>query len=254
MNASEAARAVTAALDVAAEKLGPGPVAGEKSSAQILADGPSRISATRWRSGDAARRLTATLARAKEALQQWVGAGPYTEPRRPPTVAAPVQPLPVRRQPGYYGPPAGPSCLWHWFQWRLPRAPVSWRVVLALLVVLFFPRLVALSVALVVRLALKAVVNLTTHLVRELYYQVFQVTAELEEQMVAWLQQQLGFGPTTTPALDGHARADFASPVPVPVPAPSPARPVDWAALLLLFLNLRQRFVVGGGGEVPRHP
>lgn len=40
----------------------------------------------------------------------------------------------------------------------------------------------------------------------------------------------------------------------VPVPAPSPARPLDWVALLLLVLNPRQRFVVGGGGEVPGRP
>ena len=77
----------------------------------------------------------------------------------------------------------------------LPRLRVDWRLLLLLTVVLLFPRVVALSVALVVRLVLRAVGNLFASLVKELYTQALLTSAELESQLVDWLQEQMGMAP-----------------------------------------------------------
>jgi len=78
---------------------------------------------------------------------------------------------------------------WSWArqvtQSRLPR--LSWRTVLAVLVVLLFPRLIALTIAITLRLVAKAVMNLASHVLRELWFQLNATAAEIEDALVDWL-------------------------------------------------------------------
>ena len=196
LSAEEAATSVLAAVSSAAQSLGQTPVSGQLSAAQVLADPPSRQAAARWRSGDAARRVTAALAKVSQLLQEWVV--PHSPPTGAPAVA---QPQPVRpanhRDTARADNVAGAAVRW---LPSLPRLRVDWRLLLLLTVVLLFPRVVALSVALVVRLVLRAVGNLFASLVKELYTQALLTSAELESQLVDWLQEQMGMAPPAVPA------------------------------------------------------
>ena len=247
LSAEEAATSVLAAVNSAAQSLGQTPVSGQLSAAQVLSDPPSRQAAARWRSGDTARRVTAALAKVSQLLQEWVV--PHSPPTGAPAVA---QPRPVRpanhRDTARADNVAGAAVRW---LPSLPRLRVDWRLLLLLTVVLLFPRVVALSVALVVRLVLRAVGNLFASLVKELYTQALLTSAELESQLVDWLQEQMGMAPPAVPAqLPPPGGAPTAA---APPPSSLPTRPAEWATIVLLNLfNLRQRALGGGGGEGPQ--
>ena len=250
---SAAANKLLAAVQAAAGELGEAPVAGNLSSAQVLQDESTRLSASRWRAGDPRRRFTAALAKVRLALQEWAR-GPASAAMR--RQHGPVEPLPVRPPNGNArAPPTSSTTSWTTWLQRLPRPGFTWKWWVVAALVLLFPRLVALCAALAVRLVLRALVSLTTHLVKEVYNQALLITADMEEQAMSWLQLQLGFETAPPLQLPDQAAAAMAAPAqpgPPATTAPHPTRPMDWATLILLILNLRRAH--GGGGEVQRHP
>ena len=127
---------------------------------------------------------------------------------------------------------------------------LRWRTMACVLVLVLFPRVVALLTALLVRLVVRALWGLLVHFVKELYLQATLGAAELEDQLVFWLHQQLGWQATPSPAPQQTMFVAAAEPAPVPPPPPSqPTRPIDLIMVLLLGLTLR-RMPVGGVGEV----
>lgn len=212
VNTEEAAMTVVTALEEAAATLGPGPVEGENSSPQILSDASSRISVVVGSPG-CNKKIDRHLCPRLGSLQQWVRVTPGPKPRWPTRASAPVQSLSVRR-PAASATATSQTCR------LLPRSPVSWRWVLALLMVLFFPRLVALSDARVVRLALKPLSTLRPTSYAIFASRPFKVTAELEEQMVARLQQHSRW--TSSCFRGARARAVRADAGPSASPQPCP--------------------------------
>ena len=81
--------------------------------------------------------------------------------------------------------------------------------------VLLFPRLVVL----------RALVSLTTHLVREVYHQALLITAEMEEQAMSWLQMQLGFETAPPLHLPDQAAAGAAAQTQLATPPAAPIPP-----------------------------
>ena len=132
-----------------------------------------------------------------------------------------------------------------------PRFRLHWMVLLA--VVLLFPRLVALVLALVIRVTLRGLVSLAMSIIREMYWQALLATAEVEQQLLDRLQGQLGFArEPASPALPLAVSSGSAPPAPPPPMTSHPTQPLDVATIVLLLLNLRQPALGGGGGiEVP---
>ena len=89
------AAAVYEAVETAAQGLHTQAVGNGKSGADMLQCPENRAVAARWRSGDPGRRVTAALARAMQALQEWAG-GPQRA-QASTALPGPTDPLPVRR-------------------------------------------------------------------------------------------------------------------------------------------------------------
>ncbi|CAE7237586.1 unnamed protein product, partial [Symbiodinium microadriaticum] len=225
------------AVSKAATRLGPEPVSDNLSPAEVIADPAARETAARWRAGPPARRLTSVLARMVQALQGYGGvvAGPVCPAARPAAqgVASPECSAPKRR--------AGPlrslqvvsadspsavaastsaswSSTWSWAR-QLTRGRLlrfNWKTVLAVLVVIMFPRLIALAIAITLRLVAKAVMSVASHVLRELWFQLNATAAEIEEALVDWLYGQLGFVNPYVPPPPLLTAA--ASPAPPPPP------------------------------------
>ena len=108
--------------------------------------------------------------------------------------------------------------------------------------------------ALLVRLISRAVLSFVAHFVSELYAQLTLGAAEVEQQLVLWLQWQLGWTPptvtSTPPAYLTNGPTEPPAPTPPAPGPPNPTRPVDIVMIVLLGLQLRrQQPLVGGGGE-----
>ncbi|CAE7354505.1 unnamed protein product, partial [Symbiodinium microadriaticum] len=212
IDAAVPANELLEAVSKAATRLGPEPVSDNLSPAEVIADPAARETAARWRAGPPARRLTSVLARMVQALQGYGGvvAGPVCPAARPVAqgVASPECSAPKRR--------AGPmknlqvvsadspsavaastsaswSSPWNWAR-QLTRGRLlrfNWKTVLAVLVVIMFPRLIALVIAITLRLVAKAVMSVASHVLRELWFQLNATAAEIEEALVDWLYGQL---------------------------------------------------------------
>ncbi|CAE7366038.1 unnamed protein product, partial [Symbiodinium microadriaticum] len=235
------------AVQQAATDLGSAPVDSGLTAAEVLADPHRREVATRWRAGSSLRKFTSVLARMSQALQACSG------------VAAPQ----VERGPGagrprslLLGPTQASAPTATTFEWlsgvfsvgQLRRyvPQLRLRTVAVALVVLLFPRLCALLLALVVRLLLRAAASLVSSLFQEVWVQVMGTVAEVEHNLVEWLQAQMGIFPSFGPSPPPLLLQSVAQPPPAQSPAastggnPHPARPLaaDVVTWLLLLLNL----------------
>ena len=142
---------------------------------------------------------------------------------------------------------------WGWQAIRRRMPLKGWRTFLAVLVVLMFPRLIALCIAVIFRLLIRAIMSLCSHLFREVWLQLQNTATELEDALVEWLHVQLGLAGPYVPA---PAMLTTGAP-----PAPPqqqqqggnslPARPMDFVTCVLLVLNLRRP--LGGGGGYGVH-
>ena len=99
-----------------------------------------------------------------------------------------------------------------------------------------FPRVIALLIALLVRLLVRAVWSLLINFFNELYVQAALGAADVEDQLILWLHQQLGWQPPPV------------GPAPAFLGTSQPTRPVDVLLVFLLGLQFR-RLPVGGVGE-----
>ena len=236
--AHSAAQEVLQAAQRAAAHLGDQTVADGMNAAQVLAEPSAREAATHWRAGPAARRVTAALARLTSALQPW-------GPRLPPGVAVPRPVLePVRPRPLQAGPQPrtqtfGAYVLQLVGNWR-------WRTWLAIFFILFFPKAVALLVALVCKWVVKGLVSLLLYFGRELVAQLSLTMSEMEDALVSWLTTYLQ-GETPLPAYLQVQSATPASASPgvehvgtqsSPGVPPTQARPIELLTVALLGLNL----------------
>ena len=243
--AAEVAAAAFKAVEQAGSHLGAATLDNGLTAEEVLSNPANRAVAARWRSGSMPRRITAALARAMQSLQEWSPSGALPAGR-----PAAAEPLPVR---GSRGTPAAPSStvqLWP-LPWWVPR--VTFRTGVLLLVLLLFPRVVALVFALVFRLLSRAAVSFLANVFLEIYQQAMFSAADVEEFLVQWLHQQLGWQ-TTTPSPEPVFLAASAQPLPAAPPAAQgqvslPTRPIDILIVILLGLNLRQQPLLGGGGN-----
>ena len=150
------------------------------------------------------------------------------------------------------------SSTWSWAR-QLTRGRLlrfNWKTVLAVLVVIMFPRLIALAIAITLRLVAKAVMSVASHVLRELWFQLNATAAEIEEALVDWLYGQLGFVNPYVPPPPLLTAAASPAPPPPPVTPDGggnslPARPMDLITCLLLVLNLRRPYGGGGGNGGP---
>ncbi|CAE7427492.1 unnamed protein product, partial [Symbiodinium sp. KB8] len=255
-----AADGLLTAVNEAAATLGDQPVVSGLTPAQVLADPSQREQAARWRAGDSVRRLTSVLARMVQSLQAYGGAreAPAQPPRQP--VLVETRPLRPSRQGAALPSDVGAGS---WIRGlgdalRLFRLRLTWRTILFAVMVLLFPRLVALTAAVALRLLVKAVVSLLVNVFREVCHQFLGMAHDFEDQIIEWLSFQMGVGPSGAvqawwPQVQPSLLKAEAEPPPPPTPpstpaTPSPTRPVDVVTIVLLFLNLRRPWQ-GGVGE-----
>ena len=252
---SAAASLLQAAVE-AANTLGDVRVEGDLNPAEVLQEPSTREAATKWRSGSAARRITAALARLTTSLQTWAAGSNNA-------AAQAGRLIPVRAQPlqgGPQAPPRWPSLEGFW------RAARAWRWTwLAVMVVLLFPKAVALCVVLACRYVVKGVVALIIYFGKELLHQLAMTVHEVEDALVdvlsSYLQpspQPLGYGSFLPSVLSGPPlqmgdKPDSPSPPPTPTTeVTQPTRPLDVLTVLLLVANLFRGQPGGGGGANPQ--
>ncbi|CAE7210922.1 unnamed protein product [Symbiodinium sp. CCMP2592] len=227
------------AAHTAAVQLGDEPVDAGLTPAEVLQDPSACATATRWKAGSTARRVTAALA----SLSTWTGQG-----RAPVHELQPVRTRPLTR------PVDGPRQLFTGELLRRWLPLTRWRTWLILMMVLIFPRVIALLLALMVRLCVRGVVAIAIHFGREIFFQITAAAAEVEDSLVLWLSELLMGGPST---LQPPLLLSDGTPAPAPPPPPPggitntlPARPFDCVTIVLLLWNLyRGQPVRGGGGE-----
>ena len=136
---------------------------------------------------------------------------------------------------------------------------------LAVMVVLFFPKAVALCVVLACRYVVKGVVALIIYFGKELLHQLAMTVHEVEDALVdvlsSYLQpspQPLGYGSFLPSVLSGPPlqmgdKPDSPSPPPTPTTeVTQPTRPLDVLTVLLLVANLFRGQPGGGGGANPQ--
>ncbi|CAE7035325.1 unnamed protein product [Symbiodinium sp. CCMP2592] len=186
------------AVQRAATDLGDAPVDAGLTAAEVLADPQRREVAARWRAGSSLRKFTSVLARMSQALQACSGVAAPTPARGP----GAHRPRPLLLEPTQASAPSAANFLWTFNVGQLRRhmPQLRWRTIAAALVVLLFPRLCALLLALAVRLLLRAVASLVSSLFQEVWLQVVGAAAEVEQQLVEWLQVQMGFLPALVPS------------------------------------------------------
>ena len=250
------AQSLMEAVDQAARDLGPQEIDAGRSARDILADDSSLASAAKWRSGSLQRRFTAALAKLTASLKQWTSS-PAVPAAGPPPLA-PVRPRPLREAGEREQPRQESQGLLTGLRVRL--STWKWGAVAILVIILLFPRVMALLLALLVRLVVRACFAVATHFFRELWWQASLVTSELEEALVQWLSFQLGLqtgpivnvqvaAPTAALPVQHAGPGDNVAGAPV---AALPARPFDFVTRVLLALNLyqnRHRVGVGGLGQ-----
>jgi len=230
------------AAHAAAAQLGDEPVDAGLSPAEVLQDPSACATATRWKAGSTARRVTAALAKLTTSLSTWTGQGRAPVHELQAVRTRPLMPQTDGLQQRFTG-----ELLRRWL-------PITrWRTWLILLVVLVFPRVIALILALMVRLCVRGTVAICIHFGREIFYQVTAAAAEVEDSLVLWLSELLMGGPST---LQPPMLLTDGTQAPAPPPPPGstttalPARPFDCVTLVLLVWNLyRGQPVRGGGGE-----
>jgi len=142
------------------------------------------------------------------------------------------------------------------------RAKLSWRTFALLAVLVLFPRAVALAVTLTLRLVAKATMHVIWYLFKEAWYQVLLASHEIEDAMVQWLSEQLGYGQQQAHSTFYSPPASSPPPLPTgsnyneqrpgPAPVALPARPWDFLTLVLVVLQVRQQLAGGGGMVGPR--
>ncbi|CAE7723782.1 osm1, partial [Symbiodinium sp. CCMP2456] len=218
--------ALLEAAHSAAVQLGDEPLDAGLTAAEVLQDPSACATAARWKAGSVARRVTAALAKLTTSLPTWT-----SQTLRPVGGLQPVRPRPLTRVSVGPARPSAAELLRAW----LPLT--RWRTWLVLVLVLLFPRVVALLIALVVRLCIRGLVAICLHLGRELFSQLTAAAAEVEDSLVLWLSELLlgSHSPPQPPLLltDG-------APPPAPPPATGslttalPARPFDLVTLVRL--------------------
>ena len=109
------------------------------------------------------------------------------------------------------------------------------------MLILLFPKVASLIVALMIRFLCRALVGLIATLIREVGGQAMLAAADAEQQLVDFLYVQLGWGPGT-PLFTAEPPVS-----PPPAPTPAQTRPVDLLIVLMLGLNLRQQPLRWGG-------
>ncbi|CAE6958585.1 unnamed protein product, partial [Symbiodinium sp. CCMP2592] len=232
------------AAQSAAQSLGEHEVDQGLTPAEILQDQHSRDSASRWRAGDARRRITAALARLVNSLQSWTtGSTERASTRNGPQ---PVRPRPVQALRVDPSTAAASSMWWPRYSW------INKWTLLGLMLMVLFPKVTALVFGLMVRLVLRALSALISHLARELFTQILEITGDIEAQLVHFLSVQLGLTsdwhpPMTMPGAPAPPVYPAFAPPPAP-PAALPARPMDMITLVLVALQLRNAPGLGWGG------
>jgi len=248
VNLDQAAENILGVVKHAATSLGPAPVEpGGLNAAQVLGNPAEAARAARWRTTDPIKKMTSILARITQAIQglnvfpaQGHSAGP--DPR-------PTRALPLRRHDAQPVSSSTARTPWHW--------PARWKWILGILVIttVLFPRIVALIIALTIRLVCRSVVSLTLHIFKEVWNQAFLAAADVEDSLTAWLYEQTGIPsmmPSPPPPLLGNTNnGGTTGPSQGSLVVQShPTRPVDVIMLVLLGLNLRRGGGVGEGAQI----
>ena len=231
---------VLRAVELAAQEL-------NQSDLAALNDPGYRSQASKWRTGDGSRRVSAVLARMLNALHtirpQWL-AGMAEDHGEPPEVA----PLPFR--PGV--PKGVQSVPWaRNISWKLYRVLVQhWRTVAAILLLLCFPKLVSALVAVFVRLVLRFVIAIFARLCQELWNELEAVwghfslmSSRAEDALVHHLEMVMSgwSSPVVTSRLvDDRSPSSPQTPPQVEPPRPEafPHPPSQLFTNLLLVCNL----------------
>ncbi|CAE7364786.1 unnamed protein product, partial [Symbiodinium microadriaticum] len=209
--AAAAAESVMVAAQSAARELGAEAVEGGLSAAELLENPGSRASVARWRAGDP---------RAAGSRRLWPE---YCSPYR--------NGVGVEFEPGFLVTLLRSVLA----QCSRDGPPCSRRTVVLLVLILLFPKVASLIVALMIRFLCRALVGLIATLIREVGGQAMLAAADAEQQLVDFLYVQLGWGPGT-PLFTAEPPVS-----PPPAPTPAQTRPVDLLIVLMLGLNLRQQ-------------
>ena len=249
-----AAAALLAASTQAANYLGNVEVDAGMNPAEVLSEPAARQAAARWRSGSAARRITAALARLTTSLQSWGLGATSSAARGSPEL------VPVRARPLLSGPSERPR--WPTLEGILQNLwALRWRTWLACFLLLLFPRASALVVVLLCRYLIKGLVALIVYFGQELFAQIAVTVHEVEDTMVSWLGSYLHPVPhapvSQVPLMRQQPSDGTAERPPAMPPQPGnhnnydhhpPTRPIDVLTVLLLAGNLlRGQPGVGGG-------
>ena len=244
--ATQAAQSLLNAVDQAAAQLGDTEIDSGLTAPEILADPQTRESASRWRAGNAPRRVTSALARLTTSLKSWMQGSSSTTSATSTSLLAPTRARPLLqsgRPTDPVEPPSHLMVLYTWFR------AARWRTGLAALSVLMFPKVVALIIALIIRLWVRATMALLTHVGRELFLQIMSAASDIEDNLVSWLTQQLGGQSAPAPSYLTDGATLHTSPPATTPTAALPARPFDLVTVVLLVWNLQRGLPAGGGGN-----
>ena len=221
------------------------------SMAAALATPTSRAQAAKWRSGSESRRVTAVLARMLQGLQAikptWLDSEPVE--LEPPV----AQPLPVHRPQAVEVTPWARLMKFGGLAHRLKS---MWRTWAILLVLLFFPRLTAMILTLLVRLVFRAFYAILARMfieigreMKQLLSQATLATSAVEDTVVSLLDDlfqdplgQLLPQPEIAEAPMAHGPQPGAPPYGAP-----PSSPWSFCSTVLLAINLAHPFYARGG-------
>ena len=188
------------AVNQAASKIQAGTVADGMTADEILADPEARERASRWRGGNASRKITAAFARLLNALHTMRAAKISQDAGQPPITEV----LPVR---GVVQGPQRADALttlsMQFGKWIRGSVLKTWWVTMVMVVVvILFPKAVAAICTAVVKLVIRAMVAVFSRLLQEFWFELRQVflhaffaVSEIEDSLVSLLESWMG-GPS----------------------------------------------------------
>lgn len=219
---------------------------------EALMDPKTRASAAKWRSGNETRKITALCARLMNGLQaikpSWLE-GLSDGQAEPP----PVRPLPHSA----IGPSAPPN---RWVMiYNMAWRHVRWKTMGVVLLLICFPKIVALAISVMVRLVIRAMMALVGRMLsevgrelRELLFQATLVTSSTEESLLHYMESlfETSHPPLMEPPQPTVSTATMSCP---PPPAPHPNPPWSFFTCLLVVFQifLQRLWPLGGAGGVP---
>ncbi len=188
------------AVSQAASKIQAGAVADGMTAEEIFADPEARERASRWRGGNASRKITAAFARLLNALHTMKAARISQDAGQPPVTEV----LPVR---GVVQGPQRADSLTTFRVQLVKRIRGSilktwWVTMVMVALVILFPKAVAAMCTVLVKLVIRAMVAVFSRLLQEFWvelrhvlHQAFFAVAEIEDGVVSVLESWMG-GPS----------------------------------------------------------